>query len=119
VKMIKRINRQAVLILIPMSILSAFIEWRRLPLSILTGGALALVNLKGIQWGVLGLTNPEAVRGAAGKLLFFSMFRLLIVFIILAVLLCLRLINVFGALTGLTVVFVLVLKEGLGEARKL
>ncbi|MEC4686595.1 MAG: hypothetical protein VST71_12800 [Nitrospirota bacterium] len=118
-KMIKRINRQAVLILIPLSLLSALIEWKRLPLSILTGGALALVNLKGLHWGVLGLTNPEAARGAMGKLLFFSMFRLLIVFIILTALLYFRLINIFGALTGLTVVFILVMKEGLVEARRL
>ncbi len=117
--MIRRINRQAAWILIPLSLLSALIDWKRLPLGILTGGALALVNLKGIQWGVLGLTNPEAVRGATGKLLFFSMFRLLIVFIALALLLYLGLINIIGALTGLTVVFVLVMKEGLVEARRL
>jgi hypothetical protein len=119
VKMIKRINRQAILVLIPLSLLSALIEWKKLPLSILTGGALALVNLKGLHWEVLGLTNPEAARGAMGNLLFFSMFRLLIIFIILTVLLSFRLINILGALTGLTVVLILIIKEGLVEARRL
>ncbi|VAX34509.1 hypothetical protein MNBD_NITROSPIRAE03-440 [hydrothermal vent metagenome] len=117
-KMIKRINRQAILVLIPLSLLSALIEWKKLPLSILTGGALALVNLKGLYWEALVLTNPEAARGATGNLLFFSMFRLLIIFIILTVLLAFSLINIFGALTGLTVVFILIMKEGLAEARR-
>ncbi len=118
-KMIKRINRQAIFVLIPLSLLSALIEWKKLPLSILTGGALALVNLKGLHWEVLGLTNPEVARGAMGSLLFFSMFRLLIIFIILTVLLSLRFINILGALTGLTVVFILIMKEGLAEAKRL
>ncbi len=117
--MIKRINRQAIFVLIPLSLLSALIEWKKLPLSILTGGALALVNLKGLHWEVLGLTNPEVARGAMGSLLFFSMFRLLIIFIILTVLLSLRFINILGALTGLTVVFILIMKEGLAEAKRL
>ena len=118
-RMIKRINRQAIPVLIFLSLLSTLIEWKKLPLSILTGGILALVNLKGLHWEALGLTNPEAARGAMGPLLFFSMFRLLIVFIILTVLLSLSLINILGTLTGLTVVFILIMKEGLTEARKL
>ena len=119
VEMIKRINRLSIYILIPLALISAFIEWKRLPVSILVGGALALANLKGLHWGLTGLMNPETAGVAKGRLLFFSMFRLLIVFVILGSLIYLRLVNILGLLTGLTVVFILVMKEGMTEARRL
>jgi len=117
--MIRRINRQSLFVVIPLAAISAFIDWKRLPASILIGGALALANLKGLHWGVTGLLNPEEGKEAKGKLVFFSMFRLLIVFAVLAILIYLRLVNVIGVLVGLTVVFFLLIKEGLKEARRL
>ncbi len=117
--MIRRINRQALFILLPLALLSAFLEWKRLPLGILTGGVLGLVNLKGLHWGVAGLTNEEAARAAKGRILFFSMFRLLIVFAAVTALLYFGIVNILGLLTGFTVVFILVMKEGLTEARDL
>ncbi len=118
-EMIKRINKQSIAVLIVAAILSSFFDWKKLPLSVLIGGALALANLKGIHWGVSALINPEEASEAKGKLVFFSMFRLLIVFVLLAVMLYFKLVNIFGVLTGLTIVFIIIMKEGLIASKKL
>jgi hypothetical protein len=117
--MIRRINKQSLFLLLPLSLLSALIDWKKLPVSIIVGGAVALVNLKGLHWGLSALINPETAPYAMGRLVFFSLFRLLVAFSILGILLYLRLVNVVGVLAGITVVFVIIMKEGLTEARKL
>jgi len=115
VEIIKRTYRQSAFILIPAAILSAFIEWKKLPLSILIGGSLSLVNLKGLQWGITGLVGSgEKVTGA---LVFFSLIRLFIMTGILILLLWLRLINIAGVFAGITIVLVLLLREGLRSAK--
>lgn len=116
-EMIKRVNRQALFLLLPLALLSALIEWKRLPAGILVGGALGLANLKGLYWGVGGVMNPESADRAKGRLVFFSIFRLSLVFVLLGILIYLRLINIFGVLTGFTIVFIIVMKEGLRETK--
>ncbi|MBI4689063.1 MAG: ATP synthase subunit I [Nitrospirae bacterium] len=112
--MIKKIHRQSVLVLIPLSIFSALIEWKKLPLSILIGGVLALANLKGLAWGVEGLIGA---KGATAMLIFFSLIRFIIIIAILIILFRLKLLNVFGIFVGFTVVLILLLKEGLKSAK--
>jgi hypothetical protein len=112
--LIKRIYKQSAIILIPAAIVSAFFEWKKLPVSILIGGILALANLKGLVWGIQGLVGTEQ---ASGKLVFLSLIRLFILFAILIVLFWLKLINVFGIFIGFTVVLVLLLKEGFKSAK--
>lgn len=90
--------------------LSAFVDWSLLPLSIVTGGALGLINIRALAWSVQGLVGAE--KGAA-KLMFFSQFRLVMLFIALAVLAYLRIVNLIGVLIGLTVVFSTVIVDGL------
>jgi len=51
-------------------------------------------------------------------MLFFSQFRLVMLFLILAVLLYLKVVNIFGILAGFTVVFIMVIIEGLKHAKK-
>jgi len=114
--LIKRTFKQASIILIPLSILSAFIEWKRLPLSILLGGILGLLNLKGLARGVEGLVGTH---GQPGKLLFLSVLRLSILALILAILVISKLVNILGILIGFTVVFVSIIVEGLKHAREL
>ncbi|MEW6003048.1 MAG: hypothetical protein AB1638_10435 [Nitrospirota bacterium] len=114
--LIKRIYKQLIIILLPLSTLSALIEWKRLPLSIIIGGILGLANLKGLAWGVEGLIWKHR---SSGRLIFFSLLRFLILAFILAILVIYRLVNIFGILAGFTVVFILVLKEGLRYAREL
>jgi len=112
--LIKRIYKKSFLVLIPFALLSALIEWKKLPLSIIIGGALGFANIKGLAWGVRGLIGTGK---ATGRMIIFSMMRLFLLFMILSILVYLRLVNVFGILAGFTVIFVLLLTEGLRFAK--
>jgi hypothetical protein len=107
--LIRETAKKALLVLPLAAAASALLKWRLLPLSIIVGGVLGLVNIRGLAWGVEGLLGTHK---ATGRLIFFTMFRLLILFITLILLVALRLVNVFGILVGLTIVFVLLLIEG-------
>ncbi len=113
--LVKRVFKRSLLLLIPIALLSAFIEWKKLPASILIGGGLALLNIRGLAWGVEGLLGTHK---ATVKMVFFSQFRLFMLFLILSVLIYLKLVNVFGILIGFTVVFALLMIEGYRLSRK-
>lgn len=113
--LVKRIHRQGTIILICLAIVSAFYEWKKLPLSILVGGALGLANIKGLVWGLKEFAVSPRPNG---KVIFLSIFRFFIIALILIILALLKLINFIGVLVGFTVVFILVIKEGLRAARE-
>lgn len=111
----KRLHNKALLILIPLSLLSAFIEPRKVPLSILAGGVLALLNFRGLSKGLeslLGIHKP------AMKLLFLGIFRLLVVSTAIVLLAFFRLVNLPALAAGFTVVVILVVVEGYRTAMK-
>jgi hypothetical protein len=121
INLIKRIHRQSLIFLIITAAITTLIaaltditDWRKLPHSVLIGGLLGLANLKGLAWG---LKDFATLHRPSGKLIFWSMLRFFILASILIVLAILKLINFFGILIGFTVVFVLILKEGLRIAR--
>jgi len=111
--MIKRIYRKAIIIIAAASAASALVEPRKLPLGILIGGLLALVNLRGLA---RNLENMMGTYRPAGRILFMSIFRLLLIAIVLALVIMSRAASVMGLMAGFTIVFVLVLVEGLRVA---
>jgi hypothetical protein len=122
INLIKRIHKQALIYLIITSAVTTIIaalttaaDWRKLPHSVLIGGLLGLANLKGLAWG---LKDFGTLQRPSGKLIFWSMARFFILASILIILAILRLINFFGILIGFTVVFVLIMKEGLRAVKK-
>lgn len=112
--LINKIVRHSLAALVVAAGLSAFVDWRLLPLSILTGGSLGLINIRALAWGVQGLVSAD--KGAA-KLMFFSQFRLVMLFVVLTVLAYLRIVNLIGVLVGFTVVFAMVIIDGLRHHR--
>ena len=121
INLIKRIHRQALIFLIITAAITTLIaaltditDWRKMPHSVLIGGLLGLANLKGLAWG---LKDFATLHRPSGKLIFWSMFRFFILAFILIALALLKLIDFFGILIGFTVVFVLILKEGLRIAK--
>jgi hypothetical protein len=114
--LIKRTYKLAIIILLPLSILSALIEWKRLPISILIGGILGLANLRGIARGIEGLIVKNR---PTGMLVFFSLLRLTVLASILAILLIYKLVNIFGFLIGFTVVLIVIIKVGLSVAKEM
>jgi hypothetical protein len=107
--LIQRIHKSSLIVLFGLAAISGFIEWKKLPLSIIVGGTLALLNIRGLAWGVQGLLGTER---ADTKMLFFTQFRLVMLFIFLSAIVYLKLVNIFGILAGFTVVFGMVLVEG-------
>ncbi|MFZ5906430.1 MAG: hypothetical protein ACOYVJ_03335 [Nitrospirota bacterium] len=112
--LIQRINKLSIAVLLAAAALSAIYEWKKLPLSILAGGTLGLFNLKGLAWGL----RDFAMSRSGGKVIFLSIFRFFTLALILIVLAVLKLVNLVGILIGFTVVFVLVMVEGIRTARK-
>jgi len=121
INLIKRIHRQALIFLIITAALTTLIaalteitDWRKMPHSVLIGGLLGLANLKGLAWG---LKDFATLHRPSGKLIFWSMLRFFVLAFIFIALALLKLIDFFGILIGFTVVFVLILKEGLRIAK--
>jgi hypothetical protein len=122
INLIKKIHRQALIFLVITATITTIIvattavaDWRKFPHSVLIGGLLGLANFKGLAWG---LKDFAVLQRPSGKLIFWSMVRFFILALILVVLALLQLINFVGILIGLTVVFALILKEGLREVKQ-
>lgn len=113
--LVRNVFKKATPLLLLLAGLSLFIDSQKFPAGILAGGILALLNIKALSWGVQGLLGAER---AAAKMVFFSQFRLFLLFLILAALIYLKLVNVFGLLIGFTVVFALLMIEGYRLSRK-
>jgi hypothetical protein len=114
--LLNKIYKRAVFILVPLALLSAFIEWKKLPFSILIGGILGLINLRGLARGVysiVGTYRPTA------KIVISTILRLGFLAVVLILLFALKVVNVFGILIGFTVVFILIMTEGLRAAKEL
>jgi hypothetical protein len=114
--LLNRIYKRAIIILVLLALLSAFIEWKKLPLSILIGGILGLINLRGLARGVyslIGTYRPTA------KIVISTILRLGFLAVVLILLFALKVVNVFGILIGFTVVFILIMTEGLRAAKEL
>lgn len=111
---LRRIYKQGALILLCLAIASSFFDWKKLPLSILLGGLLGLANLKGIAWGLRDFAQTRPT----GRVISWSIVRFFILGLILFIFALLKLIDFIGILIGFTVVFILILKEGLRAARE-
>lgn len=113
--MITRLYKKAIIIILVASALSAFIEPRRLPAGVFLGGVLALLNLRGLA---RGLENFIGTYRPAARLLFMSIFRLLVLTAVLALLIISRVASVLGLMAGFTIVFALLLAEGFKAAKE-
>jgi hypothetical protein len=124
-RMLKRIYKFSLLFLVLSAAISSFFTEWRFPLSILVGGFIGLGNLKGIVMSVSRIFEIERSdfkrdqvsviepRKAQARMLILGIFRLLIIFSILLILAILNAINIYGFLIGFSIVFVIIIKEGL------
>lgn len=129
-RLLKRIYRLSFFLLLLSSFISVFFTEWRFPLSILVGGLIGLGNLKGIVMSVGRIFDIEKKdvkdspikviqpQKAQAKMLILGIFRLLIIFSILLILVILNTINIYGFLIGFSVVFLVIIKEGLSEAKR-
>lgn len=128
-KMIKKIFKQTAVVIVPLTVVCLLVNWeiealkflrpfgnpRFIPWSIIIGAVLGIANLRAMMWGLESMLGTQQ---ASAKLVFLSLFRLLILFAVIIILAALRLINFLGLLVGMTVVFAFLIKEGLKMAQK-
>lgn len=114
--LIRKTIRLSAIILLPLSIFSAFMWGRKLAMSILIGGILGLVNLRGLARGVEGLIGSHR---PTGKIIFLSLLRLTALAVILGLLFYYQAVDVLGILIGFTIVFAVIIKEGLRSVKDL
>jgi hypothetical protein len=114
--LVKRTIRLSAIILLPLSIFSAFMWGRKLAMSMLIGGILGLVNLRGLARGVEGLISSSR---PTGKIIFFSFLRLTALAVILGLLFYYRAVDFLGILIGFTIVFATIITEGLRSVKDL
>lgn len=113
--MMNRVYKQTALIVVPLAVASALIEPKKLPLGILAGALLAIVNFRGMMRNLQGLMSSYK---PTVKLMILSVGRLLMMFSVIILLAVLRVVDLIGLMVGFTVVVVLVVKEGYISSRE-
>ena len=115
-EILKRVIKTSVFIVLPAAAVSAFLfEPQKVPLGIVMGWLLAIINLRQLTRNIEGLMGKEQMTA---RLVILSMFRLLALFAAISLLIYYRVVNVLGLLFGFTVVFILILVEGAKVGRR-
>ncbi len=112
---LKGVFKKGIIIILLLAGVSVIFEWKKLPLGILSGGLLGLLNLKGLVRGVKRFLYTEK---ATAKMIFLSMTRLFALSVTIFILIYFKIINVLGLLLGFTAIFILILIEGMRAAKE-
>ncbi|HIJ60554.1 MAG TPA: hypothetical protein HPP56_08080 [Nitrospirae bacterium] len=115
-KSFKKISIWAVYIIAPLSLIALFLFNWKASLSLILGGFFAIVNFRGVIWGV---ENIVALDKSKSKMMIMTLFRLLVIFSLLLILLIFGVINIPAIAAGFSIVFLLILKEGLVRAKEM
>jgi hypothetical protein len=94
---------------------SLVFEWEKAPLGIAAGWLLGIINLRNLSRNVEGLIGSDR---ATAKIVLLSITRLFALFAAVVILIYYKIVNPFGLLFGFTIVFALILFEGLSESRE-
>jgi hypothetical protein len=132
-ELIKKVTKRSVIVIFPLILLSFLVDrlvgWNDerlkfiglfgnpglMAVSILIGGIIGLANLKGLVWGIESLLGTHR---ANTRMVFLSLLRLFMLFAVIIILVVMRLINLLGFLIGMTVVFLVLIKEALDMAKE-
>lgn len=115
-KSLKKISLYSTYIIAPLSIIALILYGWKASLSLLLGGFFAILNFRGVIWGV---ENIIALDKGKSKMMFMTFFRLMVLFSILLILLIFDVIHIPAISVGLTIVFLLILLEGFSRARQI
>lgn len=116
-ELFKRILKQSLIVsVIAIALSAALTRGIKFPLGVFVGSLAGIVNLRAIVRNVSSITGGQRITG---RYIILSTFRLLGLFALLFILIWKGLADVFGILLGFTIVFVIIIKEGLKEARSM
>lgn len=105
-----QLNLKAGIIILLSSIMALIYYPFKVGLSIFIGGLIAMANFRGMNRGLKGLNEGQTLKI---RLIILNIIRLFLVFIILFILIYSHLVNGLGLLLGLTISFIIIIKEGL------
>ncbi|MBI5050258.1 MAG: ATP synthase subunit I [Nitrospirae bacterium] len=107
---LKGVIKKSLFIILPLAAASMLFDEKKLSLGILLGGLFGILNLRGLARSVerfLGTQNAPA------KIIFLNIIRLFALFAAIFILIYFKIVNAVGLILGFTVVFVLILIEGM------
>lgn len=113
-EILKGVIKKSVFVILLLMAISAFIEWKRLPLGIMIGWLIGVINLRALSKNVKAFLGIEK---ATAKMVFLNITRLIGVFSAIAILVYLKVINIIGFLIGFTVLILFIIIEGLRTGR--
>lgn len=114
--LVRTIAKRSLLFVGIAALTAAFFDWQRLMPGVLIGGALAVLNLRGLARGVQALTSGNATGSVV--LIILSQVRLLLLFLIMGFLVYLKVVSIPGLIIGFSIVFVVILIEGWKSTRE-
>jgi hypothetical protein len=114
-EILSRVVKKSLFIGLPAVAVSLFFELERVPLGIAAGWFLGILNLRNLSRNVEGLIGSHK---ATARIVFLSITRLFALFAAVVILIYFKIVNPFGLLFGFTIVFALILFEGLMESRE-
>lgn len=109
-EILKGVIKKSLIVILPVAVVSSFFEWHKLPLGIISGGVFGVLNLAGLVRSIEGALGTEKAKV---RIIIFSIIRLFILFAVIFILIWLKIVNIPGMLFGFTVVFILILYEGM------
>lgn len=113
--MIKRIFKQALIVISVLAAISFFFAEWRFPLSVMIGGIIFLASLWSIFWAVRKFLGSAMAHPI---IIGISSVKILLIFVILAALAMFGLINIVGLMTGFIASLIITVKEGFIAARQ-
>lgn len=114
--MIKRISIISIIVMIPLVIAAWIIFNSFIAMSMIFGTAIALFNLRAMKRGLTGLLGADK---AATRLVIFGIVRLFILSALIIILAVFKAVNLLGLLAGFIPVQIIVLIEGIREAKSM
>jgi len=115
---VKGVFKKSLFIILPALAVSIYFKWERAPEGIVAGWIFGIFNLRALTRSVSGLIGSDK---ATAKIMILSIIRLAVLLTVIGVLIYFRIVNIFGMVFGFTVVFILILIEGVisqGKGRK-
>lgn len=107
---LKGVIKKSLIIILPAAGAAAYFYEKKMSLGILLGGLFGILNLRGLTQNVERFLGTQ---DAPAKIIFLNIMRLFALFAAIFILIYFKIVNAVGLILGFTVVFILILIEGM------
>lgn len=110
---LKGVIKKSIFIILPAVLIAIYFKWDKAPAGIIAGAVFGILNLRGLVRSVERFISSKKMKAI---MMVTNIFRLFGLFVVIFVLMYFKMVNPLGLLFGFTVVFILVLTEGMKAA---